>query len=78
MRCFFIRGGDVVAAEELTGLSDEEAIAKAHVLFSERKNLFEGFEVWDLARKLIAHPHLTSPENSATSLFGNSDGPGST
>jgi hypothetical protein len=44
MRCFFIRGGHIVA-EELTGLSDEEAIAEAHLLFSERKALFQGFEV---------------------------------
>jgi hypothetical protein len=44
------------------------------MLFAERKNLFEGFEVWDRARKLIAHPHLTSPENSATSL--SPDNPG--
>jgi hypothetical protein len=36
-----------VPAEELPGLSDEEAIAKAHVLFSERKHQFEGFELWD-------------------------------
>ena len=66
MRCFFIRGGRVVGAEELAGLSDEEAIAEAHVLFSERKNLFEGFEVWDKARMLIGHPHLTASGNPAT------------
>ena len=36
-----------VPAEELPGLSDEEAIAKAHVLFSERKHQFEGFQLWD-------------------------------
>jgi len=76
MRCFFIRGGYVVAAEELTEVSDEEAVAKAHVLFAERKDLFEGFEVWDLARKLIAHPHLAAAENSATSLVGNPNNPG--
>jgi hypothetical protein len=65
-----------VAAEELTGLSDEEAVAKAHVLFSERKNLFDGFEVWDLARMLMGHPHPTPPENPAISLgAGNPDSP---
>jgi hypothetical protein len=58
----------------LAEVSDEEAVAIAHALFAERKNLFEGFEVWDRARKLIAHPHLTSPENSATSL--SPDNPG--
>ena len=50
MRCYFMRDGHSEAVEELPGLSDEEAIAKAHALFSERKHLFEGFEVWDRAR----------------------------
>jgi hypothetical protein len=72
MRCFFIRGGHVVAAEELAGMTDEEAIAKAHVLFSERKNHFEGFEVWDKARMLWGHPHLTAPEIPASGLSAGS------
>ena len=37
MRCYFMRGGHIEAVEELTGLSGEEAIEKAHALFSERK-----------------------------------------
>ena len=57
MRCYFMRGGHIVAVEELFGLSEEEATAKAHALFSERKHLFEGFELWDHARFLEqAHP----------------------
>ena len=36
MRCFFVRAGRIVGVEMLTGLSDEDAIAKAHLLFSER------------------------------------------
>jgi hypothetical protein len=70
MRCFFTRGGHVVAAEELTELSDEEAVAKAHMLFSERMNLFEGFEVWDRARMLIGHPHVIAPENPVSDNSG--------
>jgi hypothetical protein len=58
MRCFFIRGGHIVAAEELTELSDEEAIAATQVLFSEWKNLYHGFEMRDRARMLMGHPHL--------------------
>ena len=46
MRCYFIRGGHIVDVDELTGPSDEEAIAKAHELFSEREPLFENFELW--------------------------------
>jgi hypothetical protein len=32
MRCFFMRGGHVVAAEELAEVSDEEAVAIAHAV----------------------------------------------
>jgi hypothetical protein len=56
MRCYFMRDGHIGAVEELLGLSEEEATAKAHVLFAERKHLFEGFELWDHARFLIRHP----------------------
>jgi hypothetical protein len=44
MRCYFMRGGHIVSVEELSGLSDDEATAKAHALFAERKELFQGFE----------------------------------
>ena len=47
MQCYFMRAGHIEAVEELPGLSDEEAIAKAHALFSERRHFFE---LWDRAR----------------------------
>ena len=47
MRCYFMRAGHIEAVEELPGLADEEAIAKAHALFAERRHSFEGFELWD-------------------------------
>jgi hypothetical protein len=56
IRCYFTRNGHIKAVEELFGLSEEEATAKAHALFSERKHLFEGFEMWDHARFLSRHP----------------------
>ena len=56
MRCYFLRGGHIVAVEELTGLSDKEAIVKAQVLFSERENPVGAFEVWDQTRVVIRHP----------------------
>ena len=40
----------------ITGLSDGDAIAKAHILYSERKSIYEGFEVWDRTRVAIRHP----------------------
>jgi hypothetical protein len=56
MRCYFMRGGRIEAVEELIGLSDEQAIAKAHALFSERKHKFEGFELWNRTRVIVRHP----------------------
>jgi hypothetical protein len=56
MRRYFMRGGHIASVEELPGLTDDEALAKAHALFSERKELFQGFELWDRTRFLIQHP----------------------
>jgi hypothetical protein len=65
MRCYFMRGGHIEAVEELGRLPDGEAIAKAHALFSERKLLFEGFELWDRKRVLIRYPEPVAPNNVA-------------
>ena len=56
MQCYFMRAGHIEAVEELPGLTDEEAIAQAHALFSTRRHAFEGFELWDRTRVLIRHP----------------------
>jgi len=51
MPCYFLRDGHVAGVEVLPlGLSDEGAIARAHVLLSKRKGPLDGFEVWDRAR----------------------------
>ena len=65
MRCYFMRGGRIEAVEELAGLSDDQAIAKAHALFSERKHKFEGFELWNRARVIIRHPEAAVSNNVA-------------
>jgi hypothetical protein len=65
MRCHLMRGGHIEAVEELGRLPDGEAIAKAHALFSERKLLFEGFELWDRKRVLIRYPEPIAPNNVA-------------
>ena len=56
MRCYFMRGSHIASVEELPGLSEEDASAKAHALFSDRKQFFEGFELWDRSRFLFRHP----------------------
>jgi hypothetical protein len=65
MRCYFMRGGRIEAVEELIGLSDEQAIAKAHALFSERKHKFEGFELWNRTRVIVRHPEPAASNNVA-------------
>ncbi len=66
MRCYFMRDGHIEAVEELPGLSDDEAIAKAHALFSERRRSFEAFELWDRTRVLVRHPEpAAAPSNIA-------------
>jgi hypothetical protein len=55
MRCYFMRGGDIASAEELTGLSAEEATDKSYQLFFDRRDGcdgFDGFELWDGARMI--------------------------
>ena len=41
------------------GLSDEDAIEKAHILSSKRRGPFDGFEVWDRARFVFKLPPST-------------------
>jgi hypothetical protein len=57
MHCFFMSAGHIAGlSASLAGLSDQDAIAKARLLFSERKTLFDGFEVWDQTRFIFRHP----------------------
>jgi hypothetical protein len=51
MRCYFLRDNRIAGVEILPlGLSDEDAIARAHTVSSKRKGPIEAFEVWDRAR----------------------------
>lgn len=56
MRCYFMRGGHIQAAEELPGLTDAEAVEKGRALYAARQNEFDGFEVWDRTRVLVQYP----------------------
>jgi hypothetical protein len=56
MRCYFMKKGHIASVEELPGLSDEEATDKAYELFSERKESFDGFELWDRTRVIVRYP----------------------
>jgi hypothetical protein len=57
MRCYFLRAGRLAGVEVLpAGLSDEEAIAKAHALSSKRKGPLDSFEVWEGSRFIYRQP----------------------
>jgi hypothetical protein len=57
MRCYFLLRGHIAGVEMLPlGLSDQDAIASARTLSSNRKDPFDGFEVWDRDRVVIRLP----------------------
>jgi hypothetical protein len=65
MRCYFIRDEQIMGVAMLpTGLSDQDAIARAHALCAKRRGPIAGFEVWDGARLVIRHSAL-SPASTA-------------
>jgi hypothetical protein len=72
MRCYFLSGGHIVSVEELTGLSDEAAVAKAHELYAERSSLYEGFEVWERTR--VVFRHLDPPARAARGVIPDRQG----
>ena len=57
MRCYFLRAGRIAGVELMPeGLSDEEAIVRAHVLLAKRKGPFDSFEVWAGSRFVFRQP----------------------
>ena len=68
MRCYFLIDGCIPGIEMLTGLSDGDAIAMAHLLSSKRRVPFGGFEVWDQTRFVFGYPNTRTsrhPRRSA-------------
>jgi hypothetical protein len=61
MRCYFVHSGHFAAVEDLELFnSDADAIEQAGALFiAARHGRFEGFEVWDLARRVYRFPEVT-------------------
>jgi hypothetical protein len=56
MRCYFLRANRVAGVAMLpSGLSDEEAIARARKLSAKRRRPVDGFEVWDGSRLVFRH-----------------------
>ena len=64
MRCYFLHGGRIDGIEILpSGLSDKDAIARAHLLSLRRKGPFDGFEVWHRNRCVF---RLQAPSSAET------------
>jgi hypothetical protein len=58
MRCYFLNDGHIAGVEILPpGLSDKNAVARAHMLSLKHKGLFDGFEVWHRNRMVFRHPN---------------------
>ena len=59
MRCYLMMRGHIAAVEILTPGSDDELIEQAHFHFERRTSVaepFDGFEVWDRARRVYSWP----------------------
>ncbi len=62
MRCYLMKGGHIVNVELLPGLSDQEAIEKSHILFSNMpEERYDGFELWEGARFILRHERQEPP-----------------
>jgi len=62
MRCYFMRGGHIASVEFLQEGPDADLIKQSHTHFEARKSEvpFDGFEVWDGARRIYTHPEPSS------------------
>ncbi len=65
MRCYFLKDGHIKSVQELPDLTEAEAIEQARLLFSERSQLFEGFELWDRDRFIIRYSAASQKPDEA-------------
>ena len=66
MRCYFLNDGHIAGVEMLPpGISEKDAIARAHVLSLKRKGPFDGFEVWHRNRMVF---RLHAPAEAVVSI----------
>jgi hypothetical protein len=69
MKCYFMRGGNIVGVEMLPPeLSEQDVIARARTLSSKRKGPIDGLEVWDSGR-LVIRQALSSAGTGELSLL---------
>ena len=68
MRCYFMRGGHIASVEFLEQGLDTDLIKQSHAWFETRNTnqRFDGFEVWDGARRVYVFPEVPNPETAVT------------
>jgi hypothetical protein len=60
MRCYLMQNGHIRAVEFLTPGPDESLIEQGKSHFASKSlDAFEGFEVWDGARRVYVYPEVT-------------------
>lgn len=57
MRCYLMKDGHIAAVEMLRPGSDADLITQCATIWNERKDKYDGFEVWDQARFIHAAEH---------------------
>lgn len=65
MRCYLMRDGHIVSVEAVPGLPDDETVKRAWEIFEEKQKSgfkYDGFEVWELSRKVFQYPPWTDHE----------------
>lgn len=61
MRCYLLKNQHIAAVEFLAPGSDQELIEQSHGHFERRaEERFDGFEVWDAARRVYSWPEQSS------------------
>ena len=64
MRCYLMRKGHIEAVVILTAGPDEALIEQGKRVFGDRTDRpFDGFEVWDGARRVYVHPEEIKEPN---------------
>lgn len=68
MRCFLMNRGHIVGVEFLSKGPDDKLVEEARAHFDRRiggGERFDGFEVWDRARRVYVWPEETMPPEPA-------------
>jgi hypothetical protein len=60
MRCYFIKNGKIVADEDLSDISPDEAVETGRRMFE--ASSYDGFEIWSLTRRIYWDGRISKPK----------------